>query len=156
MNEQMTNIINNLERKNDQNINVQSVNFDLETDWTLAYQFYNFLINRSNKLPDFFDIENVVNNTKSYYLSIGCGVDVTFQEGNKNSLIVTITEPINDKVVRVDKISKDSYEAYTLVNDKFYREINIEKLPRFDYDKIEELQNFLDLYSKSRTSGLNL
>lgn len=159
MNEEINNIVNNLANKNDQDVSIKPVRYNIETDWTLAYQFYNFLNNRTTKLPDFMQIEEIINNTNSKYLSVGYGIDVAFiskLNGEDENLVITCTEPINDNLERVDKITKDNYEAYTLLNNKYYKDINIEKCPRFDFEKITELQDYLEEYEKSKNPNLSI
>ena len=134
--------------------------YDVDTDWKLAYYFYHFLNGRTNKLPSFNAIQSTISNSTKKIISVGFGVDVALNETLYNSsqdLVVTSTEPINDFTTRIDKITKDNYEAYTLTIGKSPAEpINVDEFPKYDMNRVRLIQNYLNEYSKENNNGKKL
>ncbi len=109
---------------------------DLDVDWKLAGYIYNFLIGKSDKLPNYEYMVKFMEAAETDTVSVGYGLDI-----NKN-LEVVITEPISIKTVRLDVITPTNYEVYEK-SVSFYRAIDANEFPKFDVKRIKNLQKYL-------------
>ena len=135
------------------NISIDS-NYNNNLDWKLAKVLYYYLNGTIDGLPKHEYIEKISKgiDDDQTIISSCCGLSI-----NKG-LRVSIDTPIkeNNEIKRIDIISEDGYDAFKLVNERVDRrttidkcvDINTDKEPRFEKERIERLIKYLDKYNK--------
>ena len=136
-------IVNNLKDKNMQTSIGDRYPLQLEEDldWELAYCLMKYLEGKIDGFPPFSFIDEISSKVKGNTISAGYGMVIT------KKMTISIEEPIRMNRVRVDSISKDKYVAYE--NDLVThasKDIDLEKYPKYEPEKIAKLQNYLDEY----------
>ena len=153
-------ITSNLKSKNMQNTMRANKNYNsnLVADFVLATYFYNFLCNESDVLPSYEDLNNILSHhfkKNSSLVSYYMGLTVSYLRNglieDKNDLIyIEFVQPINDLTQRIEKISANTHQAYiTSRNGDIGMNpvnININKNPIFDKQRVRTLQEYLNEY----------
>ncbi len=139
-------IIQELKSKNMQSsMRPGRVEVSTELDWKLAYIFNNYLSGKDDRLPSFEFIDKLLESTRNYSISMGYGIIID------RNLRLNIEDMIRPDVARVDVISRDGYKAYELYQETgTTRDIDIEKYPRFDRNRVEKLTMYIDEYHRYR------
>ena len=129
-------------------------NYNNKLDWKLAKVLYYYLNGTINCLPKHEYIEKLSKdiNDDQTIISSCCGLSIN--KGLKIEIDTPIKE--NNEIERTDIISEDGYEAYKLVNERVDRstiinkcvDIDTDKEPRFEKERIEKLVKYLDNYNK--------
>ena len=128
-------------------------NFDMfeETDEKLATMIFNFLTGRSDELPDRSMVEEVRDsaNPRRSIMSINCGVFVS------KDMQIEAIDVIEPDIERVDTITDEdhvvSISNYT--DHKLSKETTdrILTTPRFEEDRVAQLQEFIKSYHSAKT-----
>lgn len=122
----------------------------INLDYKLSMYFYNFLSEKSDKLPTYEFIDKIVSmysyNTSYQIISVGFGISVfvSIIDGERY-INIEVNSPINENVVRIDKISKDSHDAYA-TNSFFVDNIDVEEFPLYNKERVSYLRKYLREY----------
>ena len=160
MNNQVGGIVGNLKDNNMQNSmrNNSKVLETINKDYKLAMYFYNFLSGINDKLPKYEYVDQVINLHKlnnHQLISLAYGISVYVDSINDDKyLSLEYVSPISDTTIRVDKISSNSYSAYTR-SITTIEDLDTKEFPVFKEEKIKYLQAYLQLYQYNNSNDLN-
>ena len=160
MNNQVGGIVGNLKDNNMQNSmrNSGKVLETINKDYKLAMYFYNFLADRTNKLPKHEFIDQVIDLhelSNHQLVSLAYGISVYVDSINDDKyLSLEYVSPVSDTNIRVDKISSNNYSAYTR-SITTIEDLDTKEFPVFKEEKIKYLQSYLQLYQYNHSNDLN-
>ena len=129
-------------------------NYNNKLDWKLAKVLYYYLNGTINGLPKHEYIEKLSKDTDDDHTIISSCCGLSINKGLKVSIDTPIKE--NNEIKRIDIISEDGYDAFKMITERVDRrktidkcvDIDIDKEPRFEKERIERLVKYLDNYNK--------
>lgn len=147
--------------KHQQDANMQSLftlnNSSYESiniDYKLAMYFYYFLKGKTNNLPSYSFVDQIIEQNYNGIISRGYGLIVSMSLDDDSYFSITFEEPINESVSRIEKISGKQHKSYI---DDTKNEAQYEvpqDLPLFDEKRVLSIQKYIvDYYLKKNKSN---
>ena len=131
--------------------NQGNITTDYDRDYKLAMYFHNFLSGISDRLPSYNFLDKTLaecdEKSNLQTISTGCGLNVfLYRVNNKPYIVLENVYCIKKSLNRVDKISSNSYKAYTIDFSNHIEDLDIYEFPMFNHGKVVYLQKYLHEY----------
>ena len=139
-------VISNFRSKADTNVNKSKVKDEYKYAYknNLAELFYNFLIKKSDNLPNFKYVDLIIkrNDALDFIISVGCGLFIIF-DGIK--LYARYEEPLSKEIIKIEEFYPKKYNLNIQTYNGFVSNKKVES--SFEKERINVFLNYLKQYS---------